>query len=150
MVCVIQMRWITRSHAQVDRIACPWLIKKFVDSEAEFVFVASSIVNEMAEKLDAIPFDIQGAELGHQGDKCTFDAIIEKYELKDPALLELARIVRGADTPARNLTPESPGLVAIAGGFRETTPDDLDNMALQFPVYDALYSFCRLKVAGGQ
>jgi len=144
------MRWITRSHAQVDRIACPWLIKKFVDSEAEFVFVASSIVNEMAEKLDAIPFDIQGAELGHQGDKCTFDAIIEKYELKDPALLELARIVRGADTPARNLTPESPGLVAIAGGFRETTPDDLDNMALQFPVYDALYSFCRLKVAGGQ
>ena len=150
MVCVIQMRWITRSHAQVDRIACPWLIKKFVDSEAEFVFVASSIVNEMAEKLDAIPFDIQGAELGHQGDKCTFDAIIEKYELKDPALLELAKIVRGADTPARNLTPESPGLVAIAGGFRETTPDDLDNMALQFPVYDALYSFCRLKVAGGQ
>jgi hypothetical protein len=144
------MRWITRSHAQVDRIACPWLIKKFVDSEAEFIFVASSIVLEMSEKLNAIPFDIQGAELGHKGNKCTFDAIIEKYQLKDLALLELAKIVRGADTPERNLTPESPGLVAIAGGFRETTPDDLDNIALQFPVYDALYSFCHMKVAGGQ
>ncbi|MCJ7632884.1 chromate resistance protein [Candidatus Bathyarchaeota archaeon] len=144
------MRWITRSHAQVDRIACPWLIKKFVDSEAEFVFVASSVVLEMAEKLAVVPFDIQGAELGHREDKCTFDAIIEKYQLKDPALLELAKIVRGADTPARNLTPESPGLVAIAGGFRETAPDDLENMALQFPVYDALYSFCRMKVAGRQ
>ncbi len=109
----------------MDRIACPWLIKKFVDSEAEFVFVASSVVLEMAEKLAAVPFDIQGVELGHKEDKCTFDAIIEKYQLKDLALLELAKIVRGDDTPARNLTPESPGLVAIASGFRETAPDDL-------------------------
>jgi hypothetical protein len=142
------MRWITRSHAQVDRIACPWLIKKFVDSEAEFIFVASSTVLDMAKDLDATPFDVQDVELGHKGDKCTFDAIIEKYQLKDPALLELAKIVRGADTPARNLTPESPGLVALASGFREITSDDHENMALQFPVYDALYSFCRIKVVG--
>lgn len=89
----------------MDRIACPWLIRKFIDSEAEFVFVASGIVLEMAQKLDATPFDLQGVELGHKGEKCSFDAIIEKYQLKDPALQELAKIVRGADTPARNLTP---------------------------------------------
>jgi len=141
-----QMRWVTRSHAQVDRIACPWLIRKFVDSEAEFTFVASSIVLEMAEKLDAIPFDVEGAELGHRGEKCTFDAIIERYQLKDPALLEMAKIVRGADTPARDLTPESPGLLAIAQGFRTITTNDFENMELQFPVYDALYAYCRLKI----
>ena len=99
------MKWITRSYAKVERIACPWLIKKFVDSEAEFIFVAPSKVLEMAEKLNAIPFDVPGAELGHKGDKCTFDAIIEKYGLKDPALLELAKIVRGADTKNKDLTP---------------------------------------------
>jgi hypothetical protein len=144
------MRWITRSRAQVDRIACPWLIRKFVDSEAEFIFVASSIVSEMVEKLDAIPFDVQGVELGHKGEKCTFDAIIEKYQLKDQALLELAKIVRGADTPARDLTPESPGLLAIAQGFRDVSSNDFENMELQFPVYDALYAFCRMKVASKQ
>ena len=144
------MRWITRSHAQVERIACPWLIRKFVDSEAEFIFVASSIVSEMAEKLDAIPFDVQGAELGHKGERCSFDAIIEKYQLRDPALLELAKIVRGSDTPARDLTPESQGLLAVAQGFRDLTANDFDNMELQFPVYDALYAFCRMKVAGKQ
>jgi hypothetical protein len=141
------MRWITRSHAQVDRIACPWLIRKFIDSEAEFVFVASQIVLEMAQKLDATPFDLEGVELGHKGEKCSFDAIIEKYQLKDPALQELAKIVRGADTPARNLTPESPGLVAIAQGFRDITTNDFDNMDLQFPIYDALYAYCRAKVS---
>jgi len=144
------MKWITRGHAQVDRIACPWLIRKFVDSEAEFIFVASQIVLEMAEKLDAIPFDVQGVELGHRGEKCSFDAVIEKYQLKDPALLELARIVRGADTPARDLTPESQGLLAIAQGFRDMTANDFENMELQFPVYDALYAFCRMKVASKQ
>jgi len=144
------MRWITRSHAQVDRIACPWLIRKFVDSDAEFIFVASHIVSEMAKKLDATPFDVQAAELGYKGEKCTFDAIIEKYQLKDPALLELAKIVRGADTPARDLTPESPGLLAIAQGLRDVTCNDFENMELQFPVYDALYAFCRTKVAGKQ
>ena len=140
------MRWITRSHAKVERIACPWLIKKFVDSEAEFIFVAADRVLEMAEKLNAIPFDVPGAELGHKGDKCTFDAIIEKYKLSDPALLELAKIVRGADTKDKDLTPQSRGLLAIAEGFRLISSDDHENMKKQFPVYDALYAFCCLKV----
>ena len=140
------MKWITRSYAKVERIACPWLIKKFVDSEAEFIFVAPSKVLEMAEKLNAIPFDVPGAELGHKGDKCTFDAIIEKYGLKDPALLELAKIVRGADTKNKDLTPQSRGLLAIAEGFRLISSNDYENMEKQFPVYDALYAFCRLKV----
>jgi len=144
------MRWITRSHAMVDRIACPWLIKKFVDSEAEFVFAAADKVLEMAENLDAIPFDVKGAELGHRGDKCTFDAILEKYNLKDPALLELAKIVRGADTENKDLTLESKGLVAVAEGFRLITSDDFDNMERQFPVYDALYAFCCLKIAASK
>jgi len=140
------LRWITRSHAKVERIACPWLIKKFVDSEAEFIFVAADRVLEMAEKLNAIPFDVPGAELGHKGDKCTFDAIIEKYKLSDPALLELAKIVRGADTKDKDLTPQSRGLLAIAEGFRLISSDDHENMEKQFPVYDALYAFCCLKV----
>lgn len=144
------MRWITRSHAMVERIACPWLIRKFVDSDAEFIFVAADKVLEMAEKLDAIPFDVKGAELGHKGDKCTFDAIIERYGLKDRALLELAKIVRGADTKNKDLTPQSRGLVAIAEGFRLISSDDYDNMEKQFPVYDALYAFCSLKVAASK
>lgn len=144
------MRWITRSHAKVERIACPWLIRKFVDSEAEFIFVAADRVLEMAEKLDAIPFDVKDVELDHKGDKCTFDAIIEKYKLKDPALLELAKIVRGADTKNKDLTPQSRGLVAIAEGFSLIASDDYDNMERQFPVYDALYAFCCLKVAASK
>jgi len=132
----------------VERIACPWLIEKFVDSEAEFIFVAPDLVLGMAEELNAIPFDVKGAELGHRGDKCTFDAIIEKYNLKRPALLELAKIVRGADTPARDLTPESRGLLAAAEGFRIISSDDCDNMDRQFPLYDALYAHCVRKVAG--
>ena len=141
------MKWVTRSHAMVDRIACPWLIKKFVDSEAEFIFVAAEKMQDTAKQLDAIPFDVPDAELGHKDDKCSFDAIIEKYGLKDAALLELAKIVRGADTKNRDLTPQSEGLVAIAEGFRLIMSDDFDNMEKQFPVYDALYSFCTLKVA---
>ncbi|RJS76637.1 chromate resistance protein [Candidatus Bathyarchaeota archaeon] len=144
------MRWITRSHAMVERIACPWLIRKFVDSDAEFIFVAADKVLEMAEKLDAIPFDVKGAELGHKGDKCTFDAIIERYGLKDRALLELAKIVRGADTKNKDLTPQSRGLVAIAEGFRLISSDDYDNIEKQFPVYDAFYAFCSLKVAASK
>jgi hypothetical protein len=139
------MRWITRSHAKVDRIACPWLIKRFVDSQAEFIFVAEDKVLEAAEKLDAAPFDVKGSELNHKGDQCTFDAIIAKYSLKDPALLELAKIIRGADTKNKDLTAQSRGLEAIAEGFRLITSDDFDNMEKQFPVYDALYAFCCLK-----
>jgi len=140
------MKWITRSHAMVERIACPWLIRKFVDSEAEFIFVTADIVLEKAKELDAIPFDVKGAELGHKDDKCTFDAIIEKYKLRDPALLELAKIVRGADTENKDLTPQSRGLVAIAEGFRLITSNDFENMEKQFPVYDALYAYSCLKL----
>jgi len=130
----------------VERIACPWLIKNFVDKEAEFLFVAAEKVLEVADGEGAIPFDVSGIELGHHGDRVSFDAIIDKYNLRDPALLELAKIVRGADTANRTLTPESPGLYAIAYGFRQVCKNDYDNMEHQFPVYDALYSFCKTKV----
>jgi hypothetical protein len=139
------MKWITREHAKVDRIACPWLIKSFVDSDAEFLFVPAHKVLEVAKEQNAIPFDVPDVELGHHGDKCSFDAIIKKNELdkKEPALLELAKIVRGADTPNRSLTPQSEGLVAIATGFSLISTDDHDNMAKQFFVYNALLAFCK-------
>ncbi len=142
------MKWVTREKAKVDRIACPWLIKKFVDPQAEFLFVPPDKVMQVAKEQNAIPFDVPNVELGHHGDKCSFDAIIEKYDLKDKALLELAKIVRGADTSDRNLTPESPGLVAVAEGFRAITKDDFDNMSKQFYVYDALYEYCKGKTGG--
>ena len=139
------MKWITREHAKVDRIACPWLIRNFVDSDAVFLFVLAHKVLEVAKEQNAIPFDVPAVELGHHGDKSSFDAIIKKYELdkKEPALLELARIVRGADTPNRSLTPQSEGLVAIATGFSLISRDDHDNMAKQFYVYDALLAYCK-------
>jgi hypothetical protein len=140
------MKWVTREKAKVDRIACPWLIKKFVDAQAEFLFVPPEKVMQVAETQGAIPFDVPNVELGHHGDKCSFDAIIEKYNLQDKALLELAKIVRGADTANRVLTPESAGLVAVAEGFRAITKDDFDNMSKQFYVYNALYEFCKMKV----
>jgi len=140
------MKWVTREHAMVDRIACPWLIKNFVDKEAKFLFVLPEKVLEVAQKEGAIPFDAPGVDLGHHGEEVSFDAIIKKYNLKDPALLELARIVRGADTANLTLTSESLGLFAIARGFRLISRDDHENMRLQFPVYDALYAFCKTKV----
>lgn len=144
------MKWITRSYAMVDRIACPWLIEKFVDSEAEFIYVPESQVMTRAKELGAIPFDVKDVELGHHGDKCSFDAIIEKYELKDPALLEMAKIVRGADTQAKDLTPESRGLAAFARGFRMISTNDHDNIQKQFPMYDAIYAHCVMKIASGK
>ncbi len=140
------MKWVTREKAKVDRIACPWLIKKFVDPEAEFLFVPAEQVLKVAKEQNAIPFDVPEVELGHHEDKCSFDAILEKYKLNDKALLELAKIVRGADTPNRSLTAESAGLVAIAEGFRGISKDDVENMEKQFYVYDALYEFCKMKV----
>ena len=139
------MKWVTREHAIVERIACPWLIKNFVDKEAEFLFVLADKVLEIAQREEAIPFDASGVELGHHGEEVSFDAIVKKYNLTDPALLELAKIVRGADTANRTLTPESPGLYAYAFGFRQISKDDYDNMRLQFPAYDALYAFCKRK-----
>jgi hypothetical protein len=141
------IKWVTREKAKVDRIACPWLIRKFVDSRPEFLFVPADKVSEVAKERDVIPFDIPNVELGHHADKCSFDAIIEKYNLKDAALLELAKIVRAADTDNKELALESVGLVAIAEGFRNITKDDFDNMSKQFHVYDALYAYCQRKVA---
>lgn len=134
----------------VERISCPWLIQKFVDSEAEFIFVSADQVLEKAKELNAIPFDVKGAELSHKEGKCTFDAIIEKYNLGYPALLELAKIVRGADTPNQDLTPQSRGILAIAHGFRIISSNDFENMKKQFPVYDALYAYCALQVAASK
>jgi protein-tyrosine-phosphatase len=137
------MKWITRERARVDRIACPWLITRFIDPTPEFLFVPSERVLEIAKREQAIPYDIAKVELGHHGPQCSFDAFIDRYELDDPALLKLALIVRGADTEDRGLTPESSGLYAAATGFQSTSRDDFDNMARQFPMYDALYAYCQ-------
>ncbi len=142
------MKWVTREKARVDRIACPWLIARFIDKEPTFLFVPATEVLTVAKEESATPYDVPGVELGHHGGRCSFDAFLEKYELKDPALVDLALIVRGADTEARGLTPESAGLYAVASGFRGSTRDDFDNMARQFPVYDALYAYCRARRAG--
>lgn len=137
------MKWITRERARVDRIACPWLISRFIDPKPQFLFVPANQVLEAAKREDAIPYDIPNVELGHHGPQCSFDAFIERYELADPALAMLARIVRGADTDDRGLTPESAGLYAAATGFQASSRDDFDNMARQFPMYDALFTYCR-------
>ena len=140
------MKWVTREKARVDRIACPWLITRFVDRDPQFLFVRAEQVMSVAAREQAIPYDVPDVELGHHGDECSFDAIIAKYKLDDPALKRLALIVRGADTPHRDLTPESPGLYAYATGFQAVAKDDFDNMARQFPAYDALYAYCKAEV----
>ncbi|MGQ0570214.1 MAG: chromate resistance protein ChrB domain-containing protein [Armatimonadota bacterium] len=140
------MKWVTRERARVDRIACPWLISRFIDRDPTFLFVPADQVLKVAEREPAIPYDVPGVEFGHQGERCSFDAILDKYGLDDPALYAVALIVRGADTDARHLTPESAGLYAVASGFQLIAGDDHDNMARQFPVYDALYAFCRSRV----
>ncbi len=143
------MKWVTRERPMVDRVACPWLIKRFVDEDAEILYVPADQVLAVAEREGATPFDVKGVELGHHGDECSFDAIIAKYHLTDPALRGLALIVRGADTDAKDLTPESRGLVAIAEGFRLVYQDDLEQLERELPVYDALYAFCQRQVAAG-
>ena len=137
------MKWVTRARAKVDRIACPWLITRFVDPSAEFLFVHKDEVRYTSQREGAIPFDVEGVELGHHGEECSFDAILKKYGIEDPALDLLALIVRGADTTMVDPPPESAGLVAFADGFRTIAKDDHDNMRLQFPAYDALYAHCR-------
>jgi hypothetical protein len=139
------MKWVTREKARVDRIACPWLIDRFIDREPVFLFVPTGEVMKVAEREQAIPYDVPGVELGHHGEQCSFDAFLDKYKLDDPALHALALIVRGADTAQRQLTPESAGLYALATGFQATSKDDVENMARQFPAYDALYAYCRSK-----
>jgi hypothetical protein len=140
------MKWVTREKARVDRIACPWLISRFIDKDPTFLFVPADQVRKVAEREGATPYDIPGVELGHHGERCSFDAFLEKYQLADPALHALAVIVRGADTDARQLTPESAGLYALATGFQAMTKDDFENMTKQFPAYDALYAYCHATV----
>ena len=139
------MKWIARARPKVDRIACPWLIQRFVDPQAEFLFVPPDQVLAVAEREDATPFDVPGVELGHHGQECSFDAILRRFDLArdDPALQRLALIVRGADTDQHDLTPESPGLVAIANGFSAVYADDHAQLAAELPVYDALYAWCQ-------
>jgi hypothetical protein len=137
------MKRVTRRNALVDRIACPWLIRRFIDPDAEFLFVPEDRVMETARREGALPFDVPAVELGHHGDRCSFDAFLDKYRLEEPALGALAEIVRGADTDARDIAREAWRLYAVASGFREITADDFENMRLQFPVYDALYAYCR-------
>jgi hypothetical protein len=141
------MKWVTRERPNVDRIACPWLIKRFVDPAAEFLYAPAGEVMTVAEREGATAYDVPNVELGHHGDECSFDAIIHKYNLTDPALLRLAPIVRGADTDARDLTPESRGLVAIASGFRMVYGNDHEQLEAESPVYDALYAWCQSQIA---
>jgi hypothetical protein len=137
------MKWVTRARPKVDRVACPWLIWRFVDPQAEFLYVPADQVTAVAAREGAMPFDVANVELGHRGAECSFDAIIRKYKLTDPALQRLALIVRGADTAAKDLTPESRGLDAVAEGFRLVYGDDHELLERELPVYDALYAYCR-------
>ena len=140
------MKWITREKVKVDRVACPWLIKKFVDQEAEFVFVPADQVMEEAKRLGAVPYDVKDVELGHHGKECSFEAILKKYTLvSDAALVLLGRIVNGADTDNTLYNqPEGPGLEAIAEGFRHLGyKDDHALNAAEWIVYDALYAYCQ-------
>jgi hypothetical protein len=147
------MKWITREHVKVDRVACPWLIRKFVDPQAEFLFVPVDKVAEVARKEGATSYDCTGDELGHHGKECSFDAIIRKYKLGgDPALVLLAKIVNGADTDnSLWQQPESAGLNAIAEGFRQMGfKDDMEQNQAEWIVYDALYAYCREMIKRGK
>jgi hypothetical protein len=142
------MKWITRSHVHVDRVACPWLIARFVDSDAEFLFVPASQIQKVAKETGAIPFDAPDAELGHVDGRCSFESIVLKYGLKEPGLLRLAKIVHAADVGSDiDSDPVGRGLEAIASGFSLRFPDDAENLAHQFEIYDALYAWCRLQVS---
>lgn len=143
------MKWVTRQNASVDRIACPWLIRRFIDPEAEFLYVPAPEVKAVAERQGAIPYDVVGVELGHVDGRCSFESIILKYGLKDPALARLAKIVHGADvSDGLGVAPESAGLKAIAHGFAMIHGvDDHLKIELESPLYDALYSWCQHEVA---
>jgi hypothetical protein len=140
------MTFVIRAHARVDRMACPWLIRRFIDPEARILFMPAGRVLEVAEAEGGLPFDVPGVELGHHGDRCSFDAFVDRYKLEDPALRAMALIVRGADTDRLDLVPEAAGLLAIAMGFQHLMPErfaqDHAMLAAEMPVYDALYEFC--------
>jgi hypothetical protein len=145
------MKWVTRSHVHVDRVACPWLIKRFIDNQAEFLFVPTSQIEQVVMASGAIPFDAPGVELGHHDGRCSFESIILKYGLKEPGLLRLAKIIHAADI-AEEIDTDAlgRGLEAIASGYSLRFPDDEENLAHQFEVYDALFAWCRLESVKNQ
>lgn len=137
------MKWITRERPKIDRIACPWLIARFVDHEPEFLFVPAGDVLRIAAEAGAIPYDIPGVELSHAGELCSFDAFLSKYRLVDPALAQLAAIVRGADTARLDLAPQAAGLLAVSLGLSNLFQDDQEMLGHGMVIYDALYAWCR-------
>ena len=137
------MKWITRERPKIDRIACPWLVARFIDQQPEFLYVPSGDVLSVAGETDAIPYDIPGVELTHEGELCSFDAFLKKYGLDDPALQRLALIVRGADTSRLELTPQSAGLYALSLGLSHDFADDHEMLKHGMVMYDALYAWCK-------
>lgn len=137
------MKWVTRERPKIDRIACPWLIARFIDAEPQFLYVPATQVLDTAAKTGAVPYDIPGVEMSHVGELCSFDAFLAKYELREPALQQLAAIVRGADTSRLDLTPQSAGLYALSLGLSQICPDDHQMLAHGMVMYDALYAWCR-------
>jgi len=137
------MKWITRERPKIDRIACPWLIARFIDEDPEFLYVPPGDVLKVAEQSGAIPYDIPGVKFSHVGEKCSFDAFLAEYRLEDPALHRLAEIVRGADTSRLDLTPQSPGLFAISLGLGAVFQDDHEMLRHGMVMYDALYAWCK-------
>jgi hypothetical protein len=137
------MKWITRERPKIDRVACPWLIARFVDNDPQFVFVPADQVVPQANASGAIPYDVPGVELTHDGPLCSFDAILKRYGLTDPVLLDLAVIVRGADTARLDLAPQCAGLLAISLGLSHNFADDHEQLLHGFVIYDALYSWLK-------
>jgi hypothetical protein len=145
------MKWITREHPRVDRVACPWLIERFVDKQAEFIYVPTDQVAAEAQRRGATPYDVKDAELGHQGPECSFDAFVNQYALaSDPAMAYMAKVIRGADTDDKAITPESSGVEALLDGVRAIHyPDDQAQRIASYPVLDALYAYCRERTSSG-
>ena len=137
------MKWVTRERPKIDRVACPWLIARFIDTEAEFLFVPSDEVSKVARQSGAVPYDIEGVELTHEGPLCSFDAFLAKYQLQDPSLVALASIVRGADTDRLDTAPQCAGLLAVSLGLSRLFEDDHEQLRHGFIVYDALYAWLR-------
>ena len=137
------MKWVTRERPKIDRIACPWLIERFIDKNAEFLYVPAAEVIRIATETGAIPYDIPGVEMGHDGELCSFDTFLHKYNLSDPALQQLAAIVRGADTDRLDLAPQAAGLLAISLGLSRNYPNDHEMLKQGMILYDALYSWCK-------
>jgi hypothetical protein len=141
------MKWVTRERPKVDRIACPWLITRFIDDTPEFLYVPANEVQRVAQATGAIPYDVSGVELGHVGALCSFDAFLRKYELEKPGLARLAAIVRGADTSRLDLTPQSAGLYALSIGLSRTFADDYELLKHGLIIYEALYAWCEIQPA---